>query len=390
MTGLLIRWFVKNDKDIQNPAVRERYGKLAGAVGVVSNALLFLLKFLAGFFFQSISVMADAVNNLSDAGSSVITLVGFKISGKPADAQHPYGHARMEYITGLAVSFIILLLGLQLVQSSAEKIFHPEETVFSWLTVGALAVSIIIKLWQGLFNRKIGKRIASAALEATAADSLNDVIATAVVLVSVIISRLTGWRLDGYMGVAVAVFIIISGIRLIRDTVNPLLGMAPDRELVKKISDKIHSYEGVLGLHDLAVHNYGPGRCFASVHVEVPASQDILISHDIIDNIERDFMDEMGIHLVIHLDPVVTDDETTNALHQEVNELVRRISPELSVHDFRVVVGNSHTNLIFDVAAPYGLKMSNAELKHLICEKVQQLDGNYYAVVVIDRNFDGS
>lgn len=390
MTTFLIKRFVPNHTDTENPAVRERYGKLAGAVGIGSNLLLFLLKFFAGLFFHSISVMADAVNNLSDAGSSIVTLIGFKLSGKPADAKHPYGHARMEYITGLAVSFVILLLGFQLVQSSIGKILQPEHTAFSWLTAGILLLSVLIKLWQGLFNKRIGRTIRSTTIEATATDSLNDVIATAAVLVSLLVSKFTGWNLDGYMGVIVAVFIMISGIRLIGETVNPLLGMAPDGELVQQISDKISSYDGVLGLHDLAVHNYGPGRCFASVHVEVPANQDILISHDIIDNIERDFAKELGIHLVIHLDPVVTDDETLNALHQEVANIVTEISPALSIHDFRAVVGTTHTNLIFDVTVPYSLKMGDDELIHIISERVQALEGDYYAVIVIDRSYLGS
>ena len=389
MTQLLVKLFIKDYEKTQSPVVRERYGKFAGIVGIVSNFLLFVLKFLAGFLFHSISVMADAVNNLSDAGSSIVTLIGFKISGKPADAKHPYGHARMEYITGLVVSFAILLLGLQLVQSSVEKIIHPEDAAFSWLTVGILAVSILMKLWQGLFNKKIGKMIHSTTIEATAADSINDVIATSAVLASVLFSKFTGMNLDGFMGVVVAVFIIVSGIKLIGETINPLLGMAPDPDFVKTISRKIMGYEGVLGLHDMAVHNYGPGRCFASVHVEVPANQDILISHDIIDNIERDFMNEMGLHLVIHLDPVVTDDETTNSLRQDVNEIVHSISPQLSIHDFRAVVGNTHTNLIFDVSAPYDIQMRDEELKEKISAAVRELDGNCYAVIVIDRSYVG-
>lgn len=386
MTKLLVRLFVKNYEDTENPHVREAYGKFAGIVGMLSNVILFAIKFLVGFFFRSISVMADAVNNLSDAGSSVITLIGFKLSGKPADEKHPYGHARMEYITGLAVSFVILLLGIQLVQSSVDKILHPEETAFSLLTIAVLVISILMKLWQGMFNRKIGTTIRSTTLEATAADSLNDVIATSAVLLSVIVTRLTGWRLDGYMGVVVAAFIIVSGLKLIGETINPLLGMAPDRELVEKIYQQIMSYESVLGLHDLTVHNYGPQRCFASVHVEVPASQDILVSHDIIDNIERDFAREMGIHLVIHLDPVVTDDETTNGLHEMVVTCIQEISPVLSIHDFRAVAGNSHTNLIFDVCAPYDVKLTDAEITSMIIQKIREIDEKYFCVIVVDRD----
>lgn len=390
MTQMLVKRFIKNYQDIDNHHVREAYGKLAGAVGIVSNSILFILKFLAGFLFGSISVMADAVNNLSDAGSSVVTLVGFKLSGKPADAKHPYGHARMEYITGLIVSFAVLLLGIQLAQSSFDKILHPEEMEFHFLTVGILIFSILIKLWQGMFNKKIGKTIHSTAIEATATDSLSDVAATSAVLLSTIVAGLTGLNLDGYMGVAVAVFILISGIRLVGETVNPLLGMAPDKELVDSIAEKIMSYEGVLGLHDLAVHNYGPQRCFASVHVEVPADQDILISHDIIDNIERDFAKEMDIHLVIHLDPVVTEDETTNRLHDIVCQVVKDISPELSIHDFRAVVGTTHTNLIFDVCVPYAVALSDAEVTGWISKKLKEIDESYYAVIVVDRDYTSS
>lgn len=333
--------------------------------------------------------MADAVNNLSDAASSVITLIGFKLSGKPADAKHPYGHARMEYITGLVISFAILLLGFQIVQSSIEKILHPEELSFSWLTVGILIGSILIKLWQGLFNKKIGKLIRSTTIEATATDSLSDVIATAAILLSVLVSHFIGWNLDGYMGVLVAVFIIISGIRLIGDTINPLLGTAPDQELVQKIADKINTYDSVLGLHDLAVHNYGVGKCFASVHVEISAEQDILISHDIIDNIERDFMKDMGIHMVIHLDPVVIEDETIRMLREQVVEIVKQISPDLSIHDFRAVVGTTHTNLIFDVLSPYSVAIEDDELIYLISKKIKELDESYYAVIVVDRSYVG-
>ncbi len=386
MTKFLIRLFVKNHQDTENPHVREVYGRFAGFVGIVSNIILFAIKFLVGFLFQSISVMSDAVNNLSDAGSSIITLIGFKLSGKPADEKHPYGHARIEYITGLVISFAIILLGVQLVSSSFEKIMHPEETTFSLLTVVVLVISILMKLWQGVFNKRIGRIIRSTTLEATAADSLNDVISTSVVLLSVIIGRLTGWQLDGYMGVAVAIFIIISGVKLIGETINPLLGMAPDREFVEQIADKIMSYEGVLGLHDLTVHNYGPQRCFASVHVEVPANQDILISHDIIDNIEREFSCEMGIHLVIHLDPVVTDDEETNRLHEMAVNAIAELLPSVSIHDFRAVVGNTHTNLIFDVCVSYGVKLTDAEITRMISKKIREIDEKYFCVIVVDRD----
>ena len=390
MIQLIVRTFVKNYKDVENHHVREAYGKLAGIVGIISNIILFIIKFTVGILFKSISVTADAVNNLSDAGSSIITLIGFKLSGKPADAKHPYGHARMEYITGLAVSFIIILLGVQLIQTSFDKVLHPEESVFSYLTITVLIISILMKLWQGMFNKKVGKTIHSTALEATAADSINDVVATSAVLLSTIIAKWTGVNLDGYMGILVAVFILVSGVKMIGETINPLLGMAPDQEMVDQIYKKIMSYDTVLGIHDLVVHNYGPQRCFASVHVEVPASQDILISHDIIDNIERDFARDMDIHLVVHLDPIVTDDETTNLLKAQVKHIVKDISPDLSIHDFRAVVGVSHTNLIFDVCVPFSVKMSDAEITGLISRKVKEINPTYYTVIVVDRSYTGS
>lgn len=387
MIEQLIRLGVRDPRNTTDPYTREQYGRLAGLVGVASNVLLFLIKFTAGLLFGSISVMADAVNNLSDAGSSVITLIGFKLSGKPADAEHPYGHARMEYITGLAVSFIIILIGLQLIKGSVEKIFRPEDIQFSWLTVGVLVVSILIKLWQSRFNREIGQRINSTALQATAADSMGDVLATSAVLLSTLIARFTGLQLDGWMGAAVAVFITVAGIRLVGETIDPLLGMAPTPEMVKALSDEILSYEGVIGLHDLVVHNYGPDRCFASVHVEVSAKQDILVSHDIIDNIEHDVQGKMGIHLVIHLDPIVTDDPYTTQLYHEVKALVKGLSPQLSIHDFRLVVGPTHTNILFDVLVPADYPDSDRVVSSQVCAAVKEKYPGNYPVITVDRNY---
>lgn len=387
MNQWLIRLFVPNSQDTANPVVRERYGMLAGLVGIVSNLILFTLKLLAGLLFGSIAVMADAVNNLSDAGSSIITLIGFKLSGKPADSEHPYGHARMEYITGLLVSIIIIVLGIQLALSSVEKIFAPEPTTFSPLVVVILVVSIFMKLWQGMFNRTVGKAIHSAALKATAADSLNDVVVTSAVLAGLLVGKLTGLQVDGFLGTSVAVFIIISGGRLVMETANPLLGTAPSTELVNQISQKVLGYQGVIGLHDLVVHSYGPDRCFASVHVEVSASQDILVSHDIIDNIERDFLDQLRIHLVIHLDPVVTDDAQTNQLKQATQAVVAELSDQLTMHDFRLVVGPTHVNLLFDVVVPIGFPMKDQELCHRITQEIQKLDPHYYTVITVDRSY---
>lgn len=387
MTNILIRLFVKDYKNTSDAEVRQRYGKFAGMVGILTNLLLFLMKITLGTIFNSISITADAVNNLSDSSSSLITLLGFKISGKPADAEHPYGHARMEYVSGLVVSLIILMLGLQLIKSSVDKIINPVKAGFSIISVVVLTLSIIIKLWQCLFYRKIGSLINSETIIATSMDSRNDIAATSAVLIAAVITHLTGFNMDGYMGAVVAVFIIISGVELVIDTIDPLLGKAPKKELVDKICKKILSYDGILGLHDLTMHSYGSGQCFATVHCEVDARTDILVSHDIIDNIERDFMKEQGIHLVIHLDPIITDDEKTNKLREMVKNTLRQISPDMRIHDFRVVWGTSHSNLIFDVVVPYNFKYKDNELIKIISDKIHGIDANYYAVVTVDHRY---
>ncbi len=387
MADILIRLFIRDRENTENAQVRENYGKFAGVVGIATNLLLFLLKITVGTLSHSISITADAVNNLSDSGSSVVTLVGFKISGKPADAGHPYGHARMEYISGLIVSFVIVILGFQLVQTSADKIIHPQTAQFSWLTIVVLVVSVLLKLWQCLFYRKIGKTIDSSALLATSFDSRNDILATSSVLIATVITALTGFNLDGYMGVVVALFIMFSGGKLIMSTVSPLLGNAPSEELVRKIYKKIQSYEGIVGMHDLSVHNYGVGKCFASVHCEVSAEQDIMVSHDIIDNIERDFLKEMDIHMVIHLDPVITDDSKTNELKAEVKNAIGQISEHIGMHDFRVVWGLTHSNLIFDIVVPFEFKIKDAELIGLISERVQKINASYRAVITVDHDY---
>lgn len=387
MTNLLIKWFIKDYQNVTSTVVRERYGKLAGIAGILSNTVLFLIKILVGTLFNSIAITADAVNNLSDAGSSVITMVGFKISGKPADEQHPYGHARAEYITGFVVSFVIVLLGIELIKSSWQKIINPEPVNFSYLTIAVLAAAIVIKLWQSKFNRNLGRRINSTTLIATGMDSMNDVISTASVLVAAVFTKLTGIQVDGYMGVVVALFIIYSGFRLISETLNPLMGLAPDASLVDGIEKKILGYDGVLGLHDLVVHSYGPDKNYASVHVEVSAKRDILESHDIIDNIEKDVLTELNVHLVIHMDPIVIDDPLTNTLREKVKEIVHEIDPRLSMHDFRTVVGKTHCNLIFDVAVPTAYGKSDNELREMIKQEVYRINPTYHSVITLDRNY---
>lgn len=386
MTKFLIRLFA--GEDTASPGAREKLGRLAGIAGIGSNLLLFIAKLAIGLLSGSISILADAVNNLSDSASSVITLVGFHLSARPADSRHPYGHARYEYLSGLAVSCIIFVIGVQFLISSFQKVLNPSPVEFSAALVVVLVLSIAVKFWQGRFNSAIGKEIGSATLAATAADSRNDVLTTAAVLLSAVIAHFTGWNLDGIMGMAVALFILISGLSLIRDALDPLVGTAPDKELVQLIQEKILAYDTVIGLHDLMVHNYGPDRRFASVHVEFPASQDILVSHDIIDNIERDFVLELNIMLVIHLDPVVTDDPRLDALRGEVEAITAAIDPALSIHDFRMVEGTSHTNLLFDVVVPPKFYISDTALRERYAQAVESIaESTLYCVITIDRNY---
>ena len=385
MTSLLLRLFVKNHDDTENPVVRGAYGKLAGAVGIVCNLLLFAGKLLAGILSGSVAVTADAVNNLSDASSSLVTLLGFKLAERPADEEHPYGHARIEYISGLVVAALILLIGAELAKSSFSKILHPETVEFSLLTLGVLIGSILVKLWMALFCRKLGRRIDSTTLLATSADSRNDVISTAAVLVGCLAGYFFDVKLDGYIGMAVALFIIWSGCSIAKDTISPLLGEQASGELVRNISDLILSHEKILGIHDLMVHDYGPGNCFASVHAEMDSAEDPLICHDIIDDIERDALRELQVHLVIHYDPIVTNDEELNAARALVEQEIKSIDESLSLHDFRMVRGPGHTNLIFDLVIPYSMEDRKAELKARIDERLQRQDRKYYTVITFDE-----
>lgn len=387
MIEKLLKYFVKDYENTSEPGVRTRYALLAAFVGIVSNLLLFTIKIIVGILFQSVAVTADAVNNLTDAGSSIVTLVGFKISSKPADDEHPYGHARAEYIAGFVISLIILLLGVELIQTSFQKILNPYPINFSYLTIIVLVVSILVKLLQGLFNKDLGKRINSAALTATGQDSMNDVISTASVLVAVIFAKITAIQIDGYMGIAVALFIMYSGFQLIVETLNPLLGLAPDSQLVAGIEKEILSYEGILGNHDLMVHSYGPGKLFASVHVEVAAEGDLLESHDLIDNIERDIKDKFNVDIVIHMDPIVTNDDSINTLRRQVEDIIRELNSELSMHDFRVARGPTHSNLIFDVAVPTKCEFTDDELRVLIENEIKKIDPDFRIVITVDRNY---
>ena len=385
MTEFLVRRFIPRWEETRGPAVRQQYGRLGSIVGILVNLLLSGGKLAAGALSGSVAIIADGVNNLSDAGSSLISLVSFRLAARPADAEHPFGHARIEYLSSMAVAVLILLLGVELAQTSLGKIFSPEEAAFSWLTVGVLVLSILAKLWLYRFNRSLGRRIDSELMAATAADSLSDVLATTGVLVSAAASPFLGFSLDGYMGVLVAVFILRSGGEIIREAMDKLLGQAPTGELVAEIESYVRSYDGVMDCHDLVVHSYGPGRCFATVHAEVPAGRDIMASHDIIDNIERDIFREKGIHLVIHMDPVVTDDVRVEQLRRLVREVLAEVGTELTFHDFRIVAGPSHTNMIFDISAPFAFPLGDSELCRRMEEKLKERDNSLFAVITVDR-----
>ena len=385
MTQLLLRLFVRNYTDTGSPEVRTACGWLAGWVGIVVNVLLFLGKLIAGALTGSVSITADAVNNLSDASGSVVTLLGFRLAAKPADDEHPYGHDRAEYLAGLAVAALILLIGVELVKTSIKKIIAPTEVAFSAAAAAVLLVSIACKLYLALFDRKLGKMIQSPALEAAAVDSRNDVISTAAVLAAAVISRVSGVQVDGWAGLAVALFILWSGVGIAKDTIDPLLGRAPDEQLVHTIANEIRGYDArVLGIHDLMVHDYGPGRRFASVHVELDAREDVLAAHELIDSIERDVKKKLRIELVIHYDPIVTDDQELTEMRARVETVIHTIDDRLSLHDFRMVRGVEHSNLIFDLVIPWDMRGREAELKRRINEQLQSGCRSYHAVITFD------
>ena len=387
MTERLVRRFIRDWENVGDPAVRERYGALSGGVGILLNLLLSLGKFFAGLLTGSIAVTADAFNNLSDAGSSVVTLVGFKLAGQKADDGHPFGHGRIEYLAGLLVSLLILMVGVELGKTSIEKIFHPEQVDFSLVTVVILIASILVKLWMCLFNRNLGRRIGSAAMEATATDSLSDVVATSAVLAGTLVGEFTGVSIDGWVGVVVAIFILRAGCGAAKDTVDPLLGSAPDPALVKEIQDVVLSHKQVVGMHDLVIHDYGPGRRMCSFHAEVPQNADIMEVHDAIDHIEREIYQKFGVETTAHMDPIATEDEAVNDLREQVRDLVREVNPDMNIHDFRVTRGPQHTNLIFDVVVPHRSKVSDEEIAGEITRRVQALDPSYYPVFQLERSY---
>lgn len=388
MTNLFKKFFIKNYENTTDPKVRTAYGTAAGILGISANALLFGFKLFAGLVSGSIAVIADAINNLSDFMTSLITLAGFRISGRPADKEHPYGHARIEYITGLIVAFVILFIGIETGRAAIDKITQGSPTDFTLITCIILAVSIIVKLCLSRVFKGLANSINSDALHAMSTDSRNDVISTLVVLICAIVGIYTNLSLDGYLGILVSLFVMYSAINLIRETINPLVGMPPDAEYIKKIEDKLMSYDGLLDIHDLIVHNYGPTKTFATVHIEVDSSVDIMESHDLADNIERDFMKEMGIILVCHLDPVIVNDPETNCLKEELSTLLKGIDERLTLHDFRIVKGITHTNVIFDVVLPFDSKYSEEDIKNTVTEMLSARETQYYAVIEFDRSYN--
>ena len=387
MTKLLIKLFIKDSENIKDKNVRRKYGNLGGFVGIFSNLLLFALKLFAGIISGSIAITADAFNNLSDMGSSVLTMLGFKIAAKSPDKDHPFGHGRMEYMSGFIVSVVIIIVGFELFTSSVSKIFNPEAILVNWLIITILIVSIAVKLWQGLFNNKLGKILNSAALKATAKDSINDVVATSAVLLTSVISLIFDINIDGYVGVLVAGFIMYGGFSAAKEMLSPLLGEQPDPELVNEIRSTVLENDEFVGMHDLIVHDYGPGRCFASLHVEVPDTVDIVSCHEQIDACEKMVFDKLGVVLVIHMDPIATKDECRNAIDLIVKDIICSIDETLSYHDLRIVDGEKRINIIFDVVKPYEIKMTDRELIDLIQDKLWEVDPAFFCVIEIDHEF---
>lgn len=387
MIRFLIRRLVPAGTDPDNAAVRERCGVVSGGIGIALNLLLCAGKFAAGAVSGSISVMADAFNNLTDAASSVVTLIGFRLAGQKPDEEHPFGHGRMEYLTGLIISMLILLVGFELGKSSAEKILHPEAVSFSALSAVILALSICVKLWMCFFNRTLAKKIGSAALDATATDSLSDVVTTSVVLVGLLIGHFARIQIDGWLGVVVAVFILRAGLGAIKDTLDPLLGQAPDPALVKKVQNTVLSHSEIVGIHDLIIHDYGPGRRMLSLHAEIPADADIMAAHDVIDHIERELRDTYSVEAVIHMDPIVVGDEFTDRMRELAAGKAAQIDPSISIHDFRVTRGPLHTNLIFDMVVPHSCKLTNDQVRAAIAAAMKAEDEHYFTVVEIDRSY---
>ncbi len=387
MTSLLVKLFIKDSENYNDKKVRTSYGVLSSITGIVLNLILAGAKYAAGIISGSISITADAINNLSDAGSSIVSFFGVKISAKPPDKDHPYGHGRVEYISAFIVSFFVLFMGVELFKDSVDKIINPEPVKFSFLSLAILVISILCKLWLGVFNKTLGKKINSAPMMAVMKDSFSDCLATGVAAISIIVSAFSDINIDGYLGIVVAVFIFIAGFGILRETLGDILGRPPEAEFVEEITEKIMSYPHVCGVHDMIIHDYGPSCRFASVHAEVPSDEDIMELHDIIDGIERDIYNEYGMLTSIHMDPVVINDERINELRKMTQDAVERIDERLSIHDFRVVEGPSHTNLIFDTLLPSDMKCHDREICQKIEDEISKIDERFFCVITVDHAF---
>lgn len=387
MTSLLVKLFIKDKDNIKSGTVRASYGVLASLTGIILNLILAGLKYLAGSISGSISITADAINNLSDAGSSIVSFFGVKISAKPADKDHPYGHGRVEYISAFIVAFFVLFMGIELFKDSVGKIINPEPVKFNFLSLAILIFSIICKLWLGIFNRALGRKINSAPMMAVMKDSFSDCLATSVAAVSIIISAFSDINADGYLGVIVSIFIFVAGFGILKETLGDILGKAPEKEFVDEITDKIMSYPHICGVHDMIIHDYGPSCRFASVHAEVPSNEDIMELHDIIDTIERDIYNEYSMLTSIHMDPVVINDERISELRRITEDSVSSVDSHLTIHDFRVVEGPSHTNLIFDVLLPRDMKCTDREICQKIEETLSKIDERFFCVITVDHAF---
>lgn len=389
MTELFKKLFIKDYKNINDQNVRARYGTAAGILGIVANVLLFSAKLIAGILSCSISVIADAINNLSDFMTSIVTIIGFKISGQPADKKHPFGHERFEYITGLIIACIIFFIGIETGRSSIEKIISGSLSDFSVLTCIILGSAILIKILLAVIFSKLGKSVDSETISAMGKDSFNDVISTSAVLICAIIGIYADFSIDGYLGIAVSVFVLFSAIKLISETISPLLGTAPSKDLVKKIENELKSFPNVLDIHDLIIHTYGPTKTFATVHIEVDSKMDVMLSHELADNIERDFAKKMNICLVCHIDPINIDDEETNLLKNDITLAIKEKFPFIKLHDFRIVSGNTHTNVIFDVIIPFDAEKDiKTKISNLVNDKLSEYDKTYYAVIEFERDLN--
>lgn len=387
MTNLLIKLFIKDYDNTNNEKTRIKYGILSGVVGILLNIVLSVFKMIFGAITKSISIVADGANNIFDAISSIISLVGFKISGKPADDEHPFGHGRIEYVSALTLAFFILLMGFELIKSSFDKFTNPETVIFSTPAVIVLVFSIFAKIWLAVFNKKIGKKINSVTVDAVVTDSIGDIAATTCSLIALVASKFTDLPVDAVMGIIVALVVIYAGIGIIRDTMGPLLGEPPDKEIVDKLEETVLSYDGIIGIHDLVLHSYGHSRIIGSVHAEVPSDRDLLISHDLIDTIERDIRSKLGIEISIHMDPVLVNDEQTEKYKAMVKQIVSEIDPVITMHDFRIVDGPTHTNLIFDLVLPRKSDIMEQDLKDMVESMVTAKDSRCFTVINIDRSY---